>query len=137
MGDFHYSGPQSIGTATINHGSGTIYDPCRLGLHVCGPDDEDAAATVLNVPCRADAEARELFERAKAECQVGPDEPEDLVVDLNTDYWNRDVEDDFCMSRQMLARFARLCGVEEPIHPWMSMRWLGPAARRALAQEQG
>lgn len=138
MADFYYDGPQSIGTATINRGSGTIYDPCRIGLHVCGPDDEDAAATVLNAPCRTFAEARELFERVKAECQVGADEPHDLVVDLiNDNGGNNDVVEDFCMSRQMLARFARLCGVNEPAHPWMSMRWLAPAGRRALAQEQG
>lgn len=121
-GGWAYCGPQSIGTATINRPSGTIYDPCPVGLHVCGADDDDAAATVLNVPCSTKEEARALFEWAKVECAVQGDETTDLVVDLNL-HPDDGPDEDFCMTRQMLGRFASLCGVTAPAHPWMSMRW--------------
>jgi hypothetical protein len=79
-----------------------LYHPCRCGIHVCG-DKDGAAATFGNVPARDEAEARAMFEAAKAEAAVGPDEHYDLVVDLNLDLYNCHVED-FCITRQMLDR---------------------------------
>lgn len=78
------------------------YTPCDNGLHVCGhhPDGVNCL-TVVNLPTPDAAEARVLFDVAKAECGATPDEPDDYVVDLQQ---NDDLVDDFFMSRQMLPR---------------------------------
>ena len=84
------------------------YAPCAIGLHVCGmSDDEAEPVTILNLPTRTAAEARRMFYRAKAECQISGDEPTSLVVDLCLGV-NEYGADDFSMSRQMLERLIAL-----------------------------
>jgi hypothetical protein len=77
------------------------YRPTMPGLHVCGGDhDANRVFTVLDIPARDDAEARAMWEAARAECAVEKD-ASDLVVDLNIDEGH---VDDFYTSRQMLPR---------------------------------
>lgn len=81
------------------------YNPCSVGLHVCGSQDidgYDAAATVANFPVRSPDEARRVFAIAKAELAESGDDF-DMVVDLNVGRDDLHV-DDFPMRRQMLER---------------------------------
>ena len=80
-----------------------LYHPCSFGIHVCG-DKDGEAATVANVYAHNEAQARAIFEAAKAEAAGGESGDEfDLVVDLNLGPDNLHVED-FCIRRQMLDR---------------------------------
>ncbi len=84
------------------------YQPCRVGLHVCGINPlRDEPITIANFPLRDAAEARRLFSVAKSECAAQSDEEGDFVVDLNVGTNELQVED-FIMSRQMLARLSGL-----------------------------
>lgn len=98
------------GWPTINPRSPDYcYQPCRFGLHVCGyhPDGMNCL-TIANLPVRNAAEARALFDRAKAELAAADGEDADFVVDLQIDH---DHEEDFMMNRQMLNR---LLAMQEP-----------------------
>lgn len=91
------------------------YQPCANGLHVCGiHPDEINFLTVANFATPDADSARHLFERAKAECAVSGDEAEDLVVDLQQD---DECCEDFCMSRQMLARLGALAAFYDNTNP--------------------
>lgn len=97
------------GWPTVDHRKPDYcYQPCRTGLHVCGkhPDGMNALS-VANFPTRGVRSARELFERAKAECAVPEGDDGDLVVDLMIDH---DCDEDFSMNRQMLARLVEIAG---------------------------
>lgn len=81
------------------------YHPCRVGVHVCGQiEDENGFRpyTVSNMPCRTFLAARALFDLLSPECERCAGEPDDLMVDLFSDY--EMMEDQFLMSRQMLSR---------------------------------
>ena len=79
--------------------------PVFPGVHVCGVDHEDNRFfTAWQQPARDDAEARALWLRARAECEVA-EEAGDLCVDLNT---SEGQVDDFWTSRQMLPRLAEI-----------------------------
>jgi hypothetical protein len=82
------------------------YRPRKNGLHVCGehPDGVNCM-TVANFPARSAAEAQAMFEQARSECAALPDEPHDLIVDLNRDW---DCETDFPITRQALAKLQAL-----------------------------
>ena len=81
---------------------GAYYEPCRLGIHVCGGCDlHNAALTEANYPATNTLLARRLFRDLKAECAAGTEEPTEFVVDLMI---GGEPEDDFKMTRQMLAR---------------------------------
>lgn len=82
------------------------YQPCQLGLHVCGmhPNGDDFL-TVANLPVETPAKARALFDLAKANLASADDQPRELVIDLQNDF---DTVEDFPMSRQMLERLVRL-----------------------------
>lgn len=82
--------------------SGYCYQPCVNGLHVCGfhPDGNNFL-TIANIKVRSPAEARVLFERAKAELGEPAGSDGDYVVDLQME---GDCCEDFMMNRQMLDR---------------------------------
>lgn len=63
------------------------YQPCRFGVHVCGQHpDEENCMTVANIPLRDEAEARALFERAKADLADPTAQSDaDYIVDLQID----------------------------------------------------
>lgn len=82
-----------------------IYNPCDIGLHVCG-EYLDAADTVANFPCQTASDARRLFEIARSELAVDGDDW-DVIVDLNVGADEHHI-DDFGMRRQMLPRLAAL-----------------------------
>lgn len=88
------------GECGIEHAART-YVPTFPGVHVCGGDhDENRVFTVLNLSADDDAQARRMWEAARAEAEDAGGEHE-LCVDLNT----RDGhEDDFWTTRQMLPR---------------------------------
>lgn len=80
-----------------------IYNPCDVGLHVCG-DDNGEAVTLANFPCRSADHALRIFEMARTEFAVDGDEW-DVVVDLNISRDEKQVAD-FGMHRQMLNKLA-------------------------------
>lgn len=86
----------------VNGGPQHCYDPCDNGIHIVAqhPDGVNCF-TVANLSVRTAEEARGLWVAAKAECEAIEGEPHDLVVDLMMNTWH---EDDFLMTRQMLAR---------------------------------
>lgn len=81
------------------------YQPCRHGLHVCGQHpDGDNFLTIVNLPVMFAADSQALFDAAKALFATTTGEPQELVVDRQTDF---DTHEDFPMSRQMLDRLVR------------------------------
>ena len=87
---------------------GYCYQPCENGLHVCGfhPDGNNFL-TIANVLVRTEQEARDLFDRAKADLASPDGEDGDFVVDLQID---GGCSDDFRMNRQMLDRLIAMGG---------------------------
>lgn len=82
-----------------------IYNPCYLGVHVCGIDEAaHDFVTIANYPARDQAQANEAFERAREECEAVSEDEGDYVVDLMC---AGDCLDDFWISRQMLPRLAK------------------------------
>lgn len=75
------------------------YDPPHNGIHLCGADMNDAAATTACYPMPKE-QARRAFELAKAEAECDR-EVGDFVVDLFID---GDVEGDFHTNRQLWPR---------------------------------
>jgi len=89
------------------------YDPVPIGLHLCGicqhPDGYGDAFgqqpyTALNIPARNDAEARAMWEAAKAEASLPDREGEDFLCDLNIGIG---CVDDFSTNRQLLPRLIK------------------------------
>jgi hypothetical protein len=102
LAEFHTAKSTEIrpGESWDDHCNRT-YRPSFPGVHVCGGDhDANRVFTVLNIPARSDAEARVMWEAARAECEVPKDE-HDVVVDLNT---QEGCCEDFYSNRQMLVR---------------------------------
>lgn len=98
------------------------YDPVFPGLHLCGicehPDGIGDAFgeqpyTALNIPARSDAEARAMFEAAKAEAALPDREGEDFLCDLNL---SDGTHDDFSTNRQLLPRLID-AALRAPCHP--------------------
>ena len=79
-----------------------IYRPPATGIHVCGSDDLANAAVTLAAFPMAEEEARAAFARVRAEFGE-PGGDGDAVVDL---FVRGDVEEDFMVRRQMLARMS-------------------------------
>jgi hypothetical protein len=75
------------------------YDPPENGIHLCGSDIHDAAATAAVYPMSAKV-ARDLFAVAKEAAECGKEEA-DFVVDL---FVNGDVVEDFWTNRQLWPR---------------------------------
>ena len=78
------------------------YDPCDLGIHLCGQtDDGEQPTTVANYPMASEDEARQLWELARGVAEVTDRDEEDFIVDLNL----RDgCVDDFSSNRQLWPR---------------------------------
>lgn len=77
-------------------------------------EDEAQPVTVVNLPTRTAAEARRLFYRATAECQIAGEEPRSLVVELCLGA-NEHGADDFSMSRQMLERLIAIAALGDAV----------------------
>lgn len=89
------------------------YDPCDCGVHLCGSDDEENRVfTIANFPTGSDADARFLWDRLRAECEVEK-EAGDFLVDLAV---AEGLERDFWCSRQMLPRLEKIASEKEPTH---------------------
>lgn len=109
-----YTASQALAFAAAPHlgtdprAADYCYTPCEHGLHVCGfhPDGENFL-TVMNLPVLTAAQARALFDAARADV-AGEDSDRDLVVDLMQ---HGACEEDFSMNRQMLERLALLWAI--------------------------
>lgn len=100
-------GLEELAGARFNWRGDSNYDPCVVGLHLCGQcqapgDDFEQPFTVANIPARDHDQAKAMFEaaRAVAECS----EPEsDFICDLclGNPLSGTETVDDFYTNRQL------------------------------------
>ena len=95
------------------------YDPCDIGLHLCGicqhPEgfgdaNGEQPYTALNLPARSEDEARAMWAAAKAEASLPSREGEDFLCDLNLIDGHLD---DFSTNRQLLPRLVAAALAEQ------------------------
>lgn len=106
----------TLAQPVIDGDGNSNYNPCAIGLHLCGHIDDSKGAqpyTAANIPARTHDQAKAMFDAAKAigECS---EEAADFCCDLNLGEARNGPEhvDDFWTNRQLwpaiLAEIARL-----------------------------
>lgn len=95
----------------------THYDPCVIGLHLCG-DASGQPYTAANVPARTHEQARAMFEAARSVAECSKDEA-DFLCDLNLGSVRGGVEhvDDFWTNRQLWPQLVALARAPLPAPP--------------------
>ena len=88
-------------TSDIIEQTDDLYYPCNDGIHICECNEVKNQFITLHNAHYSRPDVKRIFNELKVEFEEKNEAAKDLVVDMMVDY---SIEDDFCISRQMLAR---------------------------------